>query len=167
MRVIIFILTALLTAGFYENCFSEEELPAGKEEFKQPEQQNDDPSGSEDESKQPEQKKDDQPDSELPSHLIRDPFWPIGWAPKDWGKDVDEVKKIGGLRKWSSARKEILVTGVSQSRGKYFAVIKGQGLKEIGDIISITHMGLVYRWKITDIKPTGIATEKLDVTPAK
>lgn len=104
---------------------------------------------------------------ELPMHLIRDPFWPIGWAPKDWGKDMDEVKKITGLRKWSSAAAKIKLTGISKSRGKYFAVIKGQGLKEKGDIISVTHMGLVYRWTIKDITVHGIVPEKLDVTPAK
>lgn len=104
----------------------------------------------------------------LPDHLLRDPFWPIGWQPKDWGHSPKAAEKIQGLKKWELAAKQIFIKGISRSpNGKYFALIKDIGVVEEGDVMAVDYGGLTYRWTIKEVTKNGIVPVKLDVVPTK
>jgi len=104
---------------------------------------------------------------ELPVHLLRDPFWPIGWAPANFGQlDVGESGEA--LTKWEEARRLLQVSGLSRNaRGKYVAIIKGVGVVEEGDTVSVTYGDLTYKWRIRAITSRGIEPERIGAFPVK
>ena len=106
--------------------------------------------------------------AKLPDKLLRDPFWPIGKQPEGWGQKKGEKKELEGFKQWSLAAKKIKLSGISKDpQGNYFAVIRGQGVVEKGDVISVDYAGLTYSWIIKDVTKKGIVPAKLNVVPAK
>jgi hypothetical protein len=86
----------------------------------------------------------------------RDPFWPVGFVPKELQKkDEADVKKPTDSNDWSGAMKKVVINGVS-SRGSddFFAVVNGQ-VKSISDTVSVVHEGVTYTWEVASIKPPG------------
>ena len=87
----------------------------------------------------------------------RDPFWPIGFVPKDTAvkpkKIAPKVERRSGKYEWSSAMKQLSISGIS-SKGKneFFAVVNGK-VKSVGDTISIDYQGITYTWAVESIKP--------------
>lgn len=103
----------------------------------------------------------------VPDDQLRDPFWPIAWQPKDWGR-TDDNQKLEGLKRWESAIKEIKLSGISKDKsGNFFVVVRGQGVKETGDIITADYGGLTYTWVIRKITEKGIVPEQLQAVPTK
>lgn len=106
--------------------------------------------------------------AQLPDHMLRDPFWPIGWQPKGFGTDPKDTKKLEKLKKWELAIKEIEITGISRGpKGNYFALIKDHGVVEKGDMLSVDYGGLTYTWLIKDVTKRGIKPVKVRVGPAR
>ncbi len=104
----------------------------------------------------------------LPDHMLRDPFWPIGEQPAGWGQEEDEKNEIDGIKEWDVALKKIKLSGISKdSNGNYFAGIRGHGVVEKGDVISVDYGGLTYSWRIKDVTKRGIVPVKLNVAPTK
>jgi len=103
---------------------------------------------------------------------LRDPFWPIGWAPpKVTVTDVEEVPKVVQKRspvRWEDARKLIHLSGLSKtSDGRYLAILKGIGVVEESDVVTVTLDDFTYKWRITKITEEGIAPERIGVYPKK
>jgi len=100
--------------------------------------------------------------------LTRDPFWPVGWEPPRLGRVTTNAPVKDVLTKWDKARAILQVTGLSKSAdGKYFAILKGIGVVEEGDTVSVNYMGLIYKWKITSVTSKGIVPERIGVYPIK
>jgi hypothetical protein len=103
--------------------------------------------------------------------LPRDPFWPVGWTPPKLGPvaaGTPTSAPVKDITHWDDARKLIQVTGMSRTKdGKYLAILKGIGVAEEGDTVSITYMGLVYRWKIKSITSKGLVPERIGVYPTR
>jgi hypothetical protein len=107
-------------------------------------------------------------DIDLALTKLRDPFWPVGWEPPPTEPVKGKTVQKADLIKWDEARKSIHVTGLSKdSRGKFIAIIKGIGVVEPGDTISVRHSGLVYKWKVSDITTKGIVPEQIGVYPGR
>jgi hypothetical protein len=94
---------------------------------------------------------------------IRDPFWPIGWEPPPLNTGPVDVTPKSPIQ-WEDAKNTIRVTALSKTvNGDYVAILKGVGLVEKGDVISISHKGLMYRWTVSDVTALGVKTTQLDV----
>jgi hypothetical protein len=98
----------------------------------------------------------------------RDPFWPVGWHPPEVSVAAANGSSERLVVQWDDALRRVTVTGISRAvDGTYAAVIKGVGVVQTGDIISIRHGGLNYRWRVRDVTSEGIVPEKLGVLPIK
>jgi hypothetical protein len=99
----------------------------------------------------------------------RDPFWPVGWEPPKVGPTVDAAPTQAPKppTQWDEARKLLQVTGLSRrvTDGRYFAIVKGIGVVEEGDSVSVIQSGQMYKWKIRSISSRGIVPERTGVYP--
>lgn len=101
----------------------------------------------------------------LPTDGLRDPFWPVGWMPQP----VADKGAVTGPQpkspiRWEDAAELLRISGLSaKPDGSYLAIIKGVGVVEENDIISVNFSGLSYRWKVIAISNTGIKTERIGV----
>lgn len=86
----------------------------------------------------------------------RDPFWPVGYVPKELQKKVKAVvKKPTESNDWSGAMKKVVINGVSsRANNDFFAVVNGQ-VKSVNDTVSVSHGGMIYTWAVASIKPPG------------
>ncbi|MDF7801283.1 hypothetical protein P4C99_17525 [Pontiellaceae bacterium B1224] len=86
----------------------------------------------------------------------RDPFWPVGYVPKELQKNsAKEVKKPTESNDWNGAMKKVVINGVSsRADNEFFAVVNGE-VKSVNDTISVTHDGMTYTWAVASIKPPG------------
>lgn len=111
------------------------------------------------------------PSSNLPVGVLRDPFWAVGWQPPGWAAkaETDPTVNVREISRWKEARKLIVITGISKkpNGNNYVAVLRGIGVVEAGDKISVDYNGLAYKWKVTSITQNGIATEQIGVFPVK
>jgi len=105
------------------------------------------------------------PDSER----LRDPFWPIGWVPPEFGdNDAQAHRQVGGLRRWQDALRLIEIVGLSKKiDGTYIAMVKGIGVVEEGDVVSVDYEDFTYKWHVRKITSKGIVPERLGATPLK
>ena len=95
--------------------------------------------------------------STAPEPLVRDPFWPVGWKPEPVSAGAAVGPARNAVTKWDEARNKIQLSGLSKNvRGDFVAILKGVGIVEAGDVISVQHDGLFYKWKIQDITSKGI-----------
>lgn len=108
-------------------------------------------------------------DEAVPFGMLRDPFWPIGWRPPDFGKVTNVAgEDRSGIIKWNEAEKLLSLSGITKSAsGKDMAVIKGAGIVEEGDTIAVTYRGLVYKWKVRKITRDGVVPDRVGVYPVK
>jgi hypothetical protein len=109
------------------------------------------------------------------STLIRDPFWPVDWVPpppleQDVGGGTNVPKRVVKVEqvRWAEAQASLQQTGYSKGRdGKYFAILKGIGVVQEGDTVSVTFAGKNYSWKIVSVTEKGIVLERGGMRPAK
>lgn len=111
----------------------------------------------------------------------RDPFWPVGYAPKVVRKAVNTrgaspvatviAPEPPRTPQWDEARKKLDVRGVSiigrekgSGKPRYVAMVAGK-LVEAGDVVTVTHEELVYRWKVMAISTEGISFQKMNAKP--
>ena len=95
---------------------------------------------------------------------IRDPFWPSGWRPPNFGrkKTTTEIKSP---IKWNEAARRLSIVGLSKkANGSYIAIIKNYGIVEKGDMLTVNYQGLLYTWVIKEITALGIERKRLSVT---
>lgn len=87
----------------------------------------------------------------------RDPFWPVGYVPKNVQTLSPEagsanVVVAGG---WSEAMKKVVINGVSsRASDEYYAVING-AVKSVGDTVSVRLGTSTYTWAVDGIEPPG------------
>jgi len=90
--------------------------------------------------------------------LKRDPFWPVGYVPKNITSVVqrDSSERSASTtvdNSWNEAMKKVVISGVSSGTDNaYFAVINGE-IKSVGDTVTINHGGTIYTWAVDEIKP--------------
>lgn len=95
---------------------------------------------------------------------LRDPFWPVGWRPPNFGK-ADVADTGGEVLQWDAAGRLLSITGLSKKAGGgYLAIIKGAGVVEAGDTLAVRYQGLTYKWRIKKITNTGIIRERGSVS---
>lgn len=104
------------------------------------------------------------PEQEWEQELLRDPFWPIGYFPKDW----NQKRSTGGtveapVSLWQAAAAKLKISGVSTMNEKATAIVNGE-FKEAGETVQILLDGKTYQWKIVDIEPNGnVRLQKLGI----
>lgn len=91
-----------------------------------------------------------------PATSKRDPFWPVGYVPRELQKKAEVVvKKPTESSDWSGAMKKVVINGVSsRANNDFFAVVNGE-VKSVNDTVSVTHGGITYTWAVANIKPPG------------
>jgi hypothetical protein len=95
---------------------------------------------------------------------LRDPFWPSGWRPPNFGKKKTAAEITSPI-KWHEAASLLRIAGLTKKpNGNYIAIIKGYGLIEKGDTLTVNYQGLIYTWKITNITSKGIERKKISVS---
>ncbi len=95
---------------------------------------------------------------------MRDPFWPVGFHPTPKSEKQDKEKEKESRIHERLSWPKLELRGVSQtSQGNFICIIEGIGIVEPGDVISMEHNGLIYRWKINTISNSGISRTRLNV----
>lgn len=92
---------------------------------------------------------------------LRDPFWPVGWYPENWGQDEEELEKqqraaamMEEGAAWSEAVKQLNISGVSR-KGREFVAIINTKVRKPGDYVTLDYEGLIYRWRVSRITGDG------------
>ena len=96
----------------------------------------------------------------------RDPFWPVGYTPIAERPEPinEELARVQEQTHWP----ELELTGHSRTgKNTYMAIIKGIGIVDSGDIVSMEKDGLVYSWRINAVTAKGISRTRLGVQEAK
>ncbi len=93
-------------------------------------------------------------ESGLPSKLLRDPFWEVGYVPSDWGRKPGVAEKKIAAEEWDAPASQLKVSGVSRMGSRVMAVINGS-LYSSGDVVEIVHFGKTFQWKVMKIKSNG------------
>ncbi len=94
-----------------------------------------------------------------PEAVKRDPFWPVGYTPKNMQSVAEQGASEGGTEaaanSWSAAMKKVVINGVSsRADNEYYAVINGS-IKSVGDTVSVRLGNSVYTWAVDGIEPPG------------
>ena len=89
--------------------------------------------------------------------IKRDPFWPVGYVPKNIKSVIPKGDPEQGVAKvdnsWNEAMKKVVINGVSsRAKDAYCAVINGQ-VKSVGDTVTVNHGGTIYIWAVDGIEP--------------
>ncbi len=115
------------------------------------------------------------------SSTNRDPFWPVGYMPRRVvkpssglsapGSSVSTAPAEVALARppdWDEARRRLEIKGVSRigrdkasGREIYFADVNGRVVED-GGVVSVVWDGRVYRWRVTQVAPSGLQLVKLD-----
>ncbi len=101
---------------------------------------------------------------------LRDPFWPIGWEPQPEQPNEPVQKPVqprSAVVNWEGAMAKIKISGISETfePGVYIAIVKGYGVVEKGEILTIRFDGMAYQVLIKDITSEGVVPERLGVAP--
>jgi hypothetical protein len=111
--------------------------------------------------------------SKLDPFKVRDPFWPVGYAPAapepvptpgtSLPKPTAPPPKIEEPPKWDEALKALVVKGVMKAGPtSYVAIINGQVVGE-RDSVSAVFEGKMYHWKVKSISAKGASFVRLEV----
>ncbi|MGQ9663450.1 MAG: hypothetical protein ACUVWX_14110 [Kiritimatiellia bacterium] len=101
---------------------------------------------------------------------LRDPFWPVGYQPKEAQSTTPAAKSapIPAPQAKALAPLEwppLQVKGITRSsEGHRIAIIAGIGLVEPGSIITMQHKGYLFRWRVESVDEQGITYSKLGAT---
>jgi len=99
---------------------------------------------------------------------LRDPFWPVGWQPTNFGQNGESDEAVHEEIQWDAALEQLKITGLSRKLdGSYLAIIKGAGIVEKGSMLSVRYASLVYKWRIIDITSEGLVPEQIGVSRDK
>ncbi len=106
----------------------------------------------------------------LPENLApgnRDPFWPVGYAPKS-AAEIEREKALAqasqsriSAPKWSDAKASLRIGGYIKTPSGYAALVNNS-VVAAGDIVSLIYDGKQYRWKIESVSAHGISFAQLD-----
>jgi hypothetical protein len=101
--------------------------------------------------------------------VSRDPFWPVGYAPKSAAelereKSAAEASrnKVSGP-KWSEARASLRVGGYMKTQDGYAALVNNSVVTPT-DVIALIFEDKLYRWKVETVSANGISFIQLDWT---
>jgi len=91
--------------------------------------------------------------------LKRDPFWPVGYVPKNITnvipKETPKSSTATVENSWDEAMKAVVINGVSHGEDNtYLAIINGK-IKSVGDTVTINQGGTLYTWAVNSIEPPG------------
>jgi len=87
----------------------------------------------------------------------RDPFWPVGYTPKQSMRSAQQGSSGAApvSSSWDEAMKKVVINGVSSRKdNESFAVINGD-VKRVGDTVSIRLGNLTYTWAVDGIESKG------------
>lgn len=87
-----------------------------------------------------------------PVKRLRDPFWPLGYIPKEWKSSPTD--NTADTADWGAASKKIRLNYTRVVNGKTVAAINGVP-KSAGDIIEVVLDGYRFQWTLLDISPNG------------
>jgi hypothetical protein len=75
----------------------------------------------------------------------RDPFWPVGYQPKD------PMMTTNGPPDWSAARAQLKIQNPITAGNRVFAMIDGK-IVSAGENVTLTYGPYVYTWQVADIQ---------------
>ena len=93
-----------------------------------------------------------------PEDSMRDPFWPIGFAPPTVHQDVGPVVAPTAApqeRNWEQAQKGLAIKGIIKSGNAYVATINNQIVGQ-SEKISVFYDGQKYTWRISSISAKSV-----------
>jgi hypothetical protein len=111
------------------------------------------------------------PQQAIPKGLtpaVRDPFWPVGFVPKS-AADLDREKRNGDpasnvpAPKWAEAKATLRIGGYMKTPSGYTALVNN-ALVKVGDRLTLTFDGKIYRWTVEAISVSGLSLTPLDWT---
>ena len=112
----------------------------------------------------------------LTNVVTRDPFWPVGYAPRTAAPIQVTPESIAAptpavvvappapefVVDWPTLK----VRGVTRdTSGRQIALVQGVGLVEEGNMVHISSRGVMYNWRVTRISGTGVEFERLSADP--
>ena len=86
--------------------------------------------------------------------LKRDPFWPVGFIPKNKGPQ----KVVVGDVDWKKAMNSVRINAVSKKGTEAIAIINNRK-KKVGDTVSVNYKGHRYEWIVESITTTKNAVK--------
>jgi hypothetical protein len=115
---------------------------------------------------------------------VRDPFWPVGYAPApevtETPKDVVIPKPVLPSKPvekpvppppkpvidWKAARTGLKISGYAEAKGVRGCFVNGRLVRE-GQTVTLNHKGMRYEWRVLRIAPLPSDTlfEELNVRP--
>jgi hypothetical protein len=108
--------------------------------------------------------------------LLRDPFWPPDYTPKNETVTPPPVQEtnintnstplppLQVVEKWPVLKLKGLI---KSPNGKYVAQIEGIGIVESGRVVRVKKDGMVFSWTIGDITEKGVEITPLDARPGR
>jgi len=96
--------------------------------------------------------------------LKRDPFWPVGYAPRtpeDPGDYVDEQALLAEeeaqreAARWEAAAAQLRISGINRLGSRVFVSINGHPYEE-GDLCTAQHRGRTFQWEVQSITTDGV-----------
>lgn len=101
-----------------------------------------------------------QNDEDGPEHIVRDPFWPVGYQPPST-RDGAEVVEVVRAVSWPQLR----VRGRTRLAGDdMMALIDGVGIARAGEIISLRHQGQWFHWRVNYIDQRIVRIRRIGVS---
>lgn len=108
-----------------------------------------------------------EPKADLPApESLRDPFWPVGYAPAGTaGPRAEKKEGLLDLSRLSPEEQAIIkshlrVGGILEQRGRRVAIINSDVVKE-GDVMKLNVSGATYRFLIRSLQPQNIVLEPI------
>jgi hypothetical protein len=101
---------------------------------------------------------------------LRDPFWPVGYEPAPpepelTGEESQQAKIETEIKKkiqWPALQ----LKGITKAgEDRYMAIIKGVGLVEGGQTVSMRRGDMLYSWLIDKVTAEGVEFTRLEARP--
>lgn len=110
-------------------------------------------------------------DTAAPSNAIpRDPFWPVGYAPKDPEHADPGTGNAGPViteEDWRQAQKRMVTSSVFKSKDaatgsdRFLALINGKVVTP-GDTVTVKYRDFTFRFRVTNIASSGPQFERIE-----
>ncbi|NQU39036.1 MAG: hypothetical protein HQ523_03700 [Lentisphaerae bacterium] len=102
--------------------------------------------------------------------ILRDPFWPVGYAPpppepevtEEQAEKIEVAQATQAKIQWPA----LLLKGITRAGpDRYMAIVEGVGLVETGQTISLHKSDMLYTWKIDEVSARGVRFSRLEARP--
>jgi len=101
---------------------------------------------------------------------LRDPFWPVGYEPPPPEPEFNEEEAEQARAEREIEKKiqwpALHLKGITRAgRNRYMAIIKGVGLVEADQTVSMRQGDMLYSWLIEKVTAKGVMVTRLEARP--